>query len=68
MAPAGTPQPIVDLLNTEINAVLVRPEVKAAWEKLGAVPVAMSRASSAPSCSRDRKWAKVIKDNGIKVD
>src|SRR5258708_3916087 len=69
MAPAGTPQPIVDLLNTEINAVLVRPEVKAAGEKLGAVPVAMKPGElGAFVQSEIEKWAKVIKDNGIKLD
>ena len=30
MAPAGTPQPIVDKLNAEINKVLSRPDVKEA--------------------------------------
>jgi tripartite-type tricarboxylate transporter receptor subunit TctC len=69
MAPAGTPQPIVDLLNTEINAVLVRPEVKAAWEKLGAVPVAMKPGELGVFVQSEiEKWAKVIKDNGIKLD
>ena len=28
LAPAGTPQPIVEKLNTEINAVLKTPEVQ----------------------------------------
>src|SRR6202049_1727423 len=65
MAPAGTPQPIVDLLNTEINKVLVRPDVKAAWEKLGAVPVAMKPAEfGAFVQSEIEKWAQVIKANG----
>jgi tripartite-type tricarboxylate transporter receptor subunit TctC len=69
MAPAGTPQPIVDLLNAEINKVLVRPEVKAAWEKLGAVPVAMKPGEfGAFVQSEIEKWAQVIKANGIKID
>ena len=39
MAPAGTPKPIVDKLNAEINKAINRPEVKAAWDKQGAVPL-----------------------------
>ncbi len=41
MVPAGTPQPIVTLLNTEINKILARPDVKEAWEKQGAAPMIM---------------------------
>ncbi len=39
MAPAGTPQPIVELLNREITKILARPDIKEAWEKTGATPV-----------------------------
>jgi tripartite-type tricarboxylate transporter receptor subunit TctC len=69
MAPAGTPQPIVDLLNTEINKIITRPEVKVAWEKLGAVPVAMKPAEfGAFVQSEIDRWAQVIKTNDIKVE
>ena len=69
MAPAGTPQPIVTLLNTEINKIVTRPEVKAAWEKLGAVPVAMKPDEfGAFVQSEIERWAKVINTNGIKVE
>jgi tripartite-type tricarboxylate transporter receptor subunit TctC len=69
MAPAGTPQPIVDLLNTEINKIVTRPDVKLAWEKLGAVPVAMKPAEfGAFVQSEIDRWAQVIKTNDIKVE
>jgi len=69
MAPAGTPQPIVNLLNAEINKILVRPEVKVAWEKLGAEPVAMKPDEfGAFVQSEIERWAKIIKANNIKVD
>src|SRR6185369_13225005 len=42
MAPAGTPAPIVDKLNAEINKVLAKPEVKEAWVKQGAEPLIMT--------------------------
>ena len=69
MAPAGTPQPIVDLLNAEISKIVTRLEVKVAWEKLGAVPVAMKSAEfGAFVQSEIDRWAKVINTNGIKVE
>ena len=44
MAPAGTPKPIVDKLNAEINKVLQAAEVKEAWAKQGAEPLIMTPA------------------------
>jgi tripartite-type tricarboxylate transporter receptor subunit TctC len=69
MAPAGTPKPIVDKLNAEINKAINRPEVKAAWDKQGAVPLVMSPSEFDAYLRKDiEKWAKVIKDAGIKKD
>ena len=69
MAPAGTPQPIVDLLNAEINKIVTRPEIKVAWEKLGAEPVAMKPAEfGAFVQSEIDRWAQVIKTNDIKAE
>jgi tripartite-type tricarboxylate transporter receptor subunit TctC len=68
MAPKGTPQPIVDLLNTTISGILSRPDLKAAWEKQGATPVVMSQAVFTSFMTAEiAKWAKVIKDNKIKL-
>ena len=38
-APAGTPQPIIELLNRQIGAVVETPEYRALIEKAGSVPV-----------------------------
>jgi tripartite-type tricarboxylate transporter receptor subunit TctC len=66
MAPAHTPQPIVDLLNRTITAILQRPDIKAAWEKQGATPVVMSRQEFQTFMAAEVvKWAKVINDNHI---
>jgi tripartite-type tricarboxylate transporter receptor subunit TctC len=68
MAPAGTPKPIVDKLNAEINKVLGTPEVKAAWAKQGAEPLVMTPAEFDTYLRGDiEKWAKVIQTAGIKV-
>jgi tripartite-type tricarboxylate transporter receptor subunit TctC len=66
MAPAGTPAPIVDKLNREISKIVQRPDIKAAWEKLGATPVAMSQPQFAVFMQAQvDKWAKVIAANHI---
>jgi tripartite-type tricarboxylate transporter receptor subunit TctC len=68
MAPKGTPQPIVDKLNAEINKVLARPDVKEAWAKQGVEPMSMSPAEFDTYLRADiEKWAKVVKDTGMKV-
>jgi tripartite-type tricarboxylate transporter receptor subunit TctC len=69
MVPAGTPQPIVTLLNTEINKILARPDVKEAWEKQGAAPMIMKPEEFGVYVQSEiDKWAKVIKANSIKPE
>ncbi len=68
MAPAGTPQPIVDKLNAEITKIVSRPDIKAAWEKQGADPVTMTQPQfKAFMEAQIAKWADVIKANNIKL-
>jgi tripartite-type tricarboxylate transporter receptor subunit TctC len=68
MAPKGTPQPIVDRLNAEINKVLSRADVKEAWAKQGVEPLVMSPAEFDKYLRADvEKWAQVIKEANIKV-
>lgn len=68
MAPAGTPKPIVDKLNAEINKVLQKPEVEQAWTKQGAVPMTMTPAEFDAYLRKDiEKWAEVVKVSGAKV-
>jgi tripartite-type tricarboxylate transporter receptor subunit TctC len=66
MAPARTPQPIVDLLNREISKILARPDIKAAWGEQGAIPVTMTQPQFKTFMESEiAKWAKLIKDNHI---
>jgi tripartite-type tricarboxylate transporter receptor subunit TctC len=68
MAPKGTPKAVVDKLNAEVNKILTRPDVKAAWAKQGATPIVMSPAEFDAYLRADiEKWAKVIKSAGIKI-
>ncbi len=67
MAPAGTPKPIVDKLNAEVNKVLTRSDTKEAWAKQGAIPLVMSPAEFDRYLRADiDKWAGVIQKAGIK--
>ena len=66
MAPAGTPQPIVDRLNHEIAKAVSQPEIKKKWEAEGANPMSMTQAEyKAFMQTQVEKWAKVIKANNI---
>jgi tripartite-type tricarboxylate transporter receptor subunit TctC len=68
MAPAGTPKPIVDKLNAEINKVLSLPELNTQWAQQGAQPLTMTPAEFEAYLRKDiEKWAKVIETAGIKV-
>ena len=69
MAPAGTPKPIVDRLNAEVQKVLSQPDVKAAWGKQGAVPMHMTADEFGKFLAQDIvKWEKVVKLSKAKVD
>lgn len=66
MAPAKTPQAVVDRLNAEIRKVMARPDVKAAWAKQGANPMNMSPAEFDKYLRGDiEKWAKVVALAGL---
>ncbi len=66
MAPAGTPQPIVDKLSQEITKILSRPDIKEAWEKTGATPITMTQTDFKVFMDGQvAKWANVIKANNI---
>ena len=41
MAPAGTPRPILERLNAEINRIINAPDVRENWTKQGAIPMGM---------------------------
>ena len=69
MAPAGTPRPILEHLNAEVNKIINSPEVKDAWAKQGAIGMGMT-VDQFDKFLRDEivKWAKVVKASGVKVE
>ena len=66
MAPAKTPQAIIDALNTEIRKIMARPDVKEVWAKQGATPMPMTPAEFDTYLRADiDKWAKVVNLAGL---
>lgn len=69
LAPAGTPQPILNRLTTELQAILQMPDT---LERLQQIGVEASYAPPAESSRRIRsefaKWSKLIQDANIKVE
>ncbi|WP_433995923.1 Bug family tripartite tricarboxylate transporter substrate binding protein [Bradyrhizobium genosp. L] len=62
MAPAGTPQPIIDKLNKAVNIAIKRPDVAQLWATQGAVPMAMTPEEFGKFLRSDIvKWADVVK-------
>ena len=65
-APRGTPQPVIDRLNKEINKVIEDPDVKARLEAAGAVVTPMSVAHFKDFVqSESSKYLRVIKETGV---
>mgnify|MGYP001432404017 CR=1 FL=1 len=69
LAPAGTPQPIVDRLNREITHILKRPEITERLAGMGAIVVANSPAEFRSFMQAEiDKWGPVVQRANIKVD
>jgi tripartite-type tricarboxylate transporter receptor subunit TctC len=69
VAPAGTPQPIIDKLSAEVDRILKKPDVAERFAKLGATPVGGTPKQLGDFIAAEtRKWQKVVKDSGAKVD
>lgn len=69
LAPAGTPKPIIDRLNADINKVLKMPDVRAKLEAAGIeVQGGTPQAYAALIRSDLVKWGRVVKAAGIEAD
>ncbi len=69
MAPAGTPAAIVKRLHGEIAGILASEDIQKKLESQGAEVVNMSSAEFAKFIkSETAKWAKVVKEAGIKAE
>lgn len=69
LAPAGTPQPVMDRLNTEMVRILKSPKVRKQLEDMEFEVVAGSRQQFSDWIKQDtERWAKVIKTGDIKAN
>jgi tripartite-type tricarboxylate transporter receptor subunit TctC len=67
-APKGTPQPIVDRLNGEINKIIGRADIHDSWVQQDAYPDPMTPVQFGDHIQAEIvKWAKLIKANNIKA-
>jgi tripartite-type tricarboxylate transporter receptor subunit TctC len=68
-APAATPKDVVQRLNAEANRVLTLPDVKERLKQLGSDPVGKSPEFFGDFVRGEiAKWAKVVKEAGIRVE
>jgi tripartite-type tricarboxylate transporter receptor subunit TctC len=65
--PAGTPQPIVERLHTELKAVMGAPDVQKAFNQVGVVPVVSPPLAELPKfiAGEQERWGKVVKQAGL---
>ena len=69
VAPKGTPKDVIDKVNKAMNAAFDKPEVKAAYAKLGAVAEHTTPAQFSQFIKSEvSNWAPVVKASGAKVD
>lgn len=69
LAPGKTPRPVVARLNKEVTGILQMPEIKARLSGDGSEPVgSTSEAFAAHIQSEIAKWAKVVKEAGIRAE
>jgi tripartite-type tricarboxylate transporter receptor subunit TctC len=69
LAPAGTPQPILDRLYKELTAILDSVETRKRFELEGAEVVRMKPSEFASFVTQEtEKWTRVVKEAGIKPE
>jgi tripartite-type tricarboxylate transporter receptor subunit TctC len=69
VAPAGTPAPIVDRLNRELNAILDLPQTQSTLRALSFRTMKGSSAEFADLIRAEHgKWSTVIRDAGLRLD
>ena len=66
-APAGTPQPVIAGINSEVNRILKNPELLEFYRNLGYGPLGGTPAALGAQLKREiARWAEVAKAAGIK--
>jgi len=69
LAPAGTPAPIINKLNAEVERLLQQREVRERLATLGFEPIRNTPAAFAELIKTDiQKWGKVVSESGARAD
>jgi len=69
LAPRGVPEPILDRLNREVDAVLTAPDVVERVRGMGAEAIGGSRAHYARVVAEDwARWGQVVREIGLRAD
>jgi tripartite-type tricarboxylate transporter receptor subunit TctC len=69
VAPAGTPQPIIEKLNKALRAALANPDVASKIAADGAEPLASTPAEYAADIDREEtKWSDIVRKSGAKAE
>ncbi len=69
VAPAGTPQPVIEVLNMALNAALANGEVKQRLSVEGAEALPTSPAAYAADIAKEEaKWSEIIRKAGVKSE
>jgi tripartite-type tricarboxylate transporter receptor subunit TctC len=68
LAPGGTPRPILEKLNKNVNEIVHLPEMKEPLQNLGMIPIGKGSLDdlNAYVKSETTRWAKVIENAGLK--
>ena len=66
---AGTPAPVIDKLNSTLNAIFKEPEFRKKWEALGTPVVGGTAAQFGNLIKKETvRLGKVVKDSGVTLD
>lgn len=69
LAPAGTPQPIIDRLNRELTSIAATPDFRSLMDKNGAEPISNTPEQFATMIRAEvERYTKVVKAIGVKLD
>ena len=69
LAPAGTPQPIIDRLNAEVNKALKHPQMARKLDEDGSTPLGGTAQQFADFIRAENvKWGQAVRDANIKLD
>ena len=69
MAPAGTPQALVEKIHQDTAKALQSPDIRARFEQLGMVPVGNPTAAFAQAIREESvRWAKIIRERKLQIE